>query len=106
MTSNLLSPGREISILIDYATAHCAIGVSHVIGRITHATDKAIEVTTETESGKPITFWLPRRALTQLAEAQAGSWKYIRATLAKWFNPTGWTARAIELSIRHNTLSA
>lgn len=104
MSTELLIPGREISILVDYATAHCAIGVSTILGRIMHVTDKAVEIRAETESGKPITFWLPRKALTRVSDAKAGSWKYVRADLARWFKPNGRTARAMSLVTSHNSL--
>lgn len=82
--------------------ALCCAGFSFdIIGE----TAKAWKVQAETETGKEITAWLPKSALTKPTDR--GNWgnqPVYTCGLARWFNPTGWTATFISLATSNSTL--
>jgi len=107
-TTTTLGVGAIVSIPTEGALTSggsllCA-GVSFdIIGE----TDKAWKVQAETESGKEISAWLPKAALTEVTErGRFGNQPTYTAQFARWFEPTGWTARFIELAIRNTILAA
>lgn len=84
--------------------ALCCAGISFdVIGE----TDKAWKVQAETENGKEITAWLPKKALIKPVDrGNFGNQPVVSAQFARWFNPTGWTAQFLNLATSNSTLTA
>lgn len=84
--------------------ALCCAGFSFdIIGE----TAKAWQVEAETETGKTITAWLPKKALVGLTERGTfGNQPAYSCQLARWFKPSGWTARFIALATTNSTLVA
>lgn len=61
-------------------------------------TEKAWHVQGVTETGKEITAWMPKKAFVKVTDrGNFGNQPVYGAQLAQWFNPTGWTARFIQL---------
>jgi len=87
-----LAAGDELSILIGTATAPNAVAVEHVFGRIMATTPKALRLQLAASRGGTRWLWLPRRALTHLARDGAG----VSCKLARWWQPDGSQARAID----------
>lgn len=84
--------------------ALCCAGFS---GEVIAATDKAVQLQGETESGKEITAWFPRKALANPSDrGNFGNQRVVGATLARWFTAQGWTAKFIALNTRTSTLVA
>jgi hypothetical protein len=82
----------------------CCAGFSFdIIGE----SEKAWHVEAELESGKTITAWLPKKALTGVTErGHFGNQPTFTCQLARWFKPSGWTARFIQLATTNSTLTA
>lgn len=82
----------------------CAAGCHFdIIGE----TPKAWKVQAETERGKEITAWLPKKALIKPVErGMFGNQPTFSAQFAHWFRPEGWTADFLRLATRTSTLAA
>lgn len=101
-----IEAGKEIVIRLGYATAHCAIGVTLVNGRIGTVSEKAVEVVTYTPANdKRVSFWLPLKALKQY-ESKHDVTGAVWCELQKWFKPSGWTKTALEISCHSGMISA
>ncbi len=87
----------SIAVLVDFATAHCALATSMVIGRADRITEKAIRIA---DGDKWV--WLPKRALVKGRTEAHG--KHFQ--LARWFRPDGQTARNIDRMTRHSVIAA
>lgn len=100
-----IETGKEIVIRLGYATAHCAIGVTLVNGRISSVSEKAVEIATYTAADKRVSFWLPLKALKQY-ENKHDVTGAVWCELAKWFKASGWTKTALEISCHSGMISA
>ena len=82
----------------------CCAGFSfEIIGE----TEKAWHAEAELESGKVIDAWFPKKAFTGATErGRFGNQPTFTCQLARWFKPTGWTARFIQLATHNSTLAA
>ncbi|QWY83635.1 hypothetical protein [Rhizobium phage RHph_X2_26] len=100
-----IEAGKEIVVRLGYATAHCAIGVTLINGRISNVSEKAVEIATYTAKDKRVTFWLPLAALKQYEnkhDVTGAVWFELR----KWFRPSGWTKTAMEISCHSGFIAA
>lgn len=98
--------GANVYISTGHCFSNCgglALAVSGVSGRVMGETEKAWEIHATTERGATIKFWLPKRAIVR-ASVYHGS-TTVHCSLAQWFKPTGWTARAIEVATQHSVLA-
>lgn len=84
--------------------ALCCAGFSFdIIGE----SEKAWKVSATTETGKEIEAWLPKKALTNpIDRGNFGNQPVFSCKLARWFRPTGWTARFIDLATSNSVLAA
>jgi len=96
----------SFSLYLGGATAPGCVVVEHCHLEWTgEETPKAIRVTGKTYTGKTVAAWLPKRAIVservdKLGCAVADDQPAFATTysLARWFRPTGWTARFLELT--------
>jgi hypothetical protein len=58
-------------------------------------TEKAVLLKSKTNSGKEITAWFPIRALSRIGN---GDNNHHTVKLAKWFKPSDWVARFLQLT--------
>lgn len=105
MTTSTLNIGDMVSVLIDgVCTNNNALLTYGFGGDVVEATDKAVRIVAETENGKVISAWFPRRAFNKITDSgNFGNQPAKRTSLARWFKPNGWTARFIELASRNET---
>jgi hypothetical protein len=84
--------------------ALCCAGFS---GDVIETTEKAVKLSGKTENGKEITAWFPRKAFSKpMDRGTFGNQRIVGAALARWFNPSGWTAKFISLTTENSTLVA
>lgn len=100
--------GDALSVVLDGALtsggALCCLGFS---GDVIETTEKAVKLCGTTESGKEITAWFPRKAFSKpMDRGTFGNQRVVGAALARWFNPTGWTAKFMSLTTQNSTLVA
>jgi len=81
--------GDAINIQLGVATAHCAIGITAIQGTVTDVSAKGVQITAYTRNDKPMTTWLPLRALIKRSR-QGGT---IYTQLSPWFTPGTWQHR-------------
>jgi hypothetical protein len=70
-------------------------------GQIVQVTEKAVRLQAETENGKVITCWFPRKALKATTDGKTNPFDnhlYYTCTLAKWFKGDDWVWKFISLS--------
>ena len=75
---------QQIAVRLSYATAHCAVGVTMINGRVDRITDKAVAVRLDT--GKTVYF--PKKALVNRRLHDLPNVGTVMfCSLAKWFTP-------------------
>lgn len=86
--------GSHISVLVGSSVHHSKGSISLIIsmihGEVAGETEKAVKIAAKSPKGKEITSWFPKAAL---ASRESGSFE-----LAKWFKPSGWTEKFIQLA--------
>lgn len=88
--SQTLSIGAWIYIHLGGAVCHSAVVATSIAGTVVATTEKAIRVQLQDERGAAgATVWFPKRALVAGRSGDSYS-------LARWFAPTGYTARMID----------
>ena len=94
-----------ISVVIASAWNSVAnsLAVASATVTVTKVTEKAIQVKSETESGKEISAWLPKKAIKVLGEKKrmvGSDYDYCTAELARWFKGDDWTNTFFRLSTK------
>ena len=94
-----------ISVVIASAWNSVAnsLAVASATVTVTKVTEKAIQVKGETESGKEISAWLPKKAIKVLGEKKkmvGSDCDYCTAELARWFKGDDWTNTFFRLATK------
>jgi len=64
-----------------------------------------VQLSGTTERGAEISAWFPRKAFVKPTDRGTfGNQRVVGATLARWFQPSGWTAKFISLTTENSTL--
>jgi hypothetical protein len=86
-------------------TSNGALLAAGFHGDVVAVTEKAVKLAATTEKGAEIEAWFPKKAFNKITDrGNFGNQPAKTTTLARWFNPTGWTARYIELTTESSTL--
>lgn len=96
----MIQVGTMVSILTAGAlTSNGTLLTAGIDFDVVGETAKAWKVQAVTETGKEIEAWLPKSALVKpLDRGNFGNQPVVSAQLARWFQPTGWTARFLSLA--------
>lgn len=98
---------KNVSILVDFATAHCRLATTIVCGEVVAETEKAVKIEARTiKTDKVVSAWLPKKALTKPTVRKAGETEYTAFVLAKWFKPAGWTKDFLNVCANTTVISA
>ena len=74
-------------------------------GDVVAVTEKAVKLAATTESGAEIEAWFPIKAFSKVTDrGNFGNQPAKTTTLARWFQPSGWTARYVQLTSESSTL--
>lgn len=96
----------SITLAAAYNSGSGSLATMDVTGTVSATTDKAVQLSALSPRGKTITAWFPRKALAveghQLAHSNHRGWT---GQLARWFRPTGWTAKFLDLAQVGTTLA-
>jgi hypothetical protein len=98
------SIGSDISILVGFATAQGAVGVTSILASIVEETEKAYKISSFTKNEKEIFAWIPKSSLTSMNYIP--EMEYFSCKFAKWFKPSGWTLNFIENTSRDSVISS
>ena len=99
-TVAVLDTGDRVSLFIGGAVGFDCVAVRMIHGTVVSGTEKAVEIEAETERGNKVRAWFPRRSLLRPAGSTDG------LELAHWFNPTGWTAKFLDMTANVSGVSA
>lgn len=94
---------QYIAIRLSFATAHCAIGVTMINGRIDRVTEKAVIIKLDTNA----TVCFPKKALVKRYEkCLPGMGTTVFAQLAHWFKPDAQTAAKMNKATHSGMIAA
>jgi hypothetical protein len=94
---------QYIAIRLSFATAHCAIGVTMINGRVDRVTEKAVIVKLDTNT----TVCFPKKALVKRYEkCVPGMGTTVFSQLAHWFKPDAYAANAIKKATHSGMIAA
>jgi hypothetical protein len=94
-----------ISVVIASAWNSVAnsLAVASATVTVVKVTEKAIQVKSETETGKEISAWLPKKAIKVLGEKKkfpGAEYDYCTAEIARWFKGDAWTNTFFRLATK------
>jgi hypothetical protein len=100
--------GDTLSIILASGLNHKGLAHASVCGEIVEVREKAVKLQAETEKGKAVSAWFPKKALRRIGEARemAGSNHQHHTTeLARWFKADDWTNRFIQITTQTHWLA-
>lgn len=94
-----------IAVRLSVATAHCAIGVTMISGRVMTVTEKAVAIKLDTTEE---TVWFPKKALVSRREETglSGCGTVVFCQLAHWFKADASTAYKIKKGFHSGMIAA
>lgn len=100
--------GDTLSIILAAGLNHKGLAHASVCGEIVEVREKAVKLQAETEKGKAVSAWFPKKALRAIGEASAmagSNHQHYTVGLAKWFKGDDWTSRFMQITTRSHWLA-
>jgi len=102
----MLNVGDLLTIATDGAiTSNGSLLAAGFYGDVVAVTENAVKLSATTNRGAEITAWFPIKAFGKITDrGNFGNQPAKTATMARWFSPTGWTAKYVQLTMESSVL--